>query len=308
LEATPTEPVIRKLVIERFRGIQRLEWRPAAGLNVILGGGDVGKTTVLEAIALLLSPTNSTTLSEADYWQREVSNGFCIEAVMSLPDRCGINQQARPAWPWRWDGRDPVLPDMDGVAAAVENPVYRVRVSGSDQFDLSYEVVHPDDEVTHFSVTVRRSIGVVKLSGDDRNRLEEFIADPEDELTGERLRTLADRLRIDDKDFASLKAKEANVRNLIIEAATGAVPDWAKDDKQLSKVMKKHSQRWFKSLEGGRELANKVFTFDLANQVEGQFLPFLNAVRAALSMEALAALPRPVHQAEAFVVEHDGEE
>jgi AAA15 family ATPase/GTPase len=32
-------------------------------VNVILGGGDVGKTTILEAIALLFSPVNPTMLS-----------------------------------------------------------------------------------------------------------------------------------------------------------------------------------------------------------------------------------------------------
>ena len=44
---------IRKLTVSRFRGIEKLEWRPASGMNIILGGGDVGKTTILEAIALL---------------------------------------------------------------------------------------------------------------------------------------------------------------------------------------------------------------------------------------------------------------
>lgn len=47
-------PLIRRLTIERFRGIEGLVWHPSPGLNVLLGGGDVGKTTILEAIALLL--------------------------------------------------------------------------------------------------------------------------------------------------------------------------------------------------------------------------------------------------------------
>jgi putative ATP-dependent endonuclease of OLD family len=52
-------PVIRRLTIDRFRGIEKLVWYPELGVNVLLGGGDVGKTTVLDAIALLLSPTPS---------------------------------------------------------------------------------------------------------------------------------------------------------------------------------------------------------------------------------------------------------
>ncbi len=70
--STIVAPCIRRLTISRFRGIEAFTWRPAACLNVILGGGDVCKTTVLDAIALLLSPTNATVLSDADYWRRNV--------------------------------------------------------------------------------------------------------------------------------------------------------------------------------------------------------------------------------------------
>lgn len=76
-------PRIRRLEISRFRGIEHLVWHPGQGLNIILGGGDVGKTTILDAIALLLSPTNPTTLTDFDYYDRAFASGFAIEAVMS---------------------------------------------------------------------------------------------------------------------------------------------------------------------------------------------------------------------------------
>jgi putative ATP-dependent endonuclease of OLD family len=47
-------PLIRQLKIERFRGIKSLVWHPEPGVNVILGGGDVGKTTILDASTTLL--------------------------------------------------------------------------------------------------------------------------------------------------------------------------------------------------------------------------------------------------------------
>ena len=59
-------PTIYRLIIEDFRGVKTLEWHPSAGMNLILGGGDVGKTTVLDAIGPLLSPTNPAILSDAD--------------------------------------------------------------------------------------------------------------------------------------------------------------------------------------------------------------------------------------------------
>ena len=166
-----TAPLIRRLTIERFRGIKRLEWYPAQGVNVILGGGDVGKTTILDAIALLLNPTNTMLLSDADYWRREVENGFCIEAVMSLPATCGISRQTKNAWPWEWDGKDPKLPAIDKEPSAdgPAEPVYRLRVRGTEDFDLAFEVLQPDDTADHLTVAVRREIGLVRLSGDDRN-------------------------------------------------------------------------------------------------------------------------------------------
>jgi putative ATP-dependent endonuclease of OLD family len=80
-----TTAVIRKLTIQRFRGLETFDWRPAPGMNVILGG-DVGKTTVLEAIALLLSPSNAAVVSESDYWKRDSTQEFVIEMVMTLPE------------------------------------------------------------------------------------------------------------------------------------------------------------------------------------------------------------------------------
>ena len=39
-------------------------------MNFILGGGDAGKTTILDAIALLLSPTNPNVVPDTDYYGR----------------------------------------------------------------------------------------------------------------------------------------------------------------------------------------------------------------------------------------------
>src|ERR1700677_2387145 len=91
-------PTIRRLVIERFRGIHNLTWRPAEGVNVILGGGDVGKSTILDAIALLFSPINAAVVSDADFWKRDPNDGFSIEAVIALPDNHSISQQSKIAW------------------------------------------------------------------------------------------------------------------------------------------------------------------------------------------------------------------
>jgi putative ATP-dependent endonuclease of OLD family len=170
-DPTPTAaaPVILHLNIERFRGIQALSWYPAAGVNVILGGGDVGKTTILDAIALLLAPTNTTAVSDTDYYRREIDAGFLIEAVMFLPPTTGLNDLTKPAWPWHWDGKHAVVPSMEDNAGGIGTPVYWLRVRGNPKHDLSYEIVQPDNTTDICPVDLRRGIGLVRLSGDDRN-------------------------------------------------------------------------------------------------------------------------------------------
>jgi putative ATP-dependent endonuclease of OLD family len=167
--STENAPAIYKLRIERFRGIRELSLRPARGVNVILGGGDVGKTTILEAIALLLSPTNATTVSDIDYYGRAIPDEFVIEAVMSLPSGSGIDHQLKPSWPWEWNGSDAIVPNADAERSTQGQSVYRLRVRGTEDLELVYEVVQPDDKADSLSAALRRSIGLVRLGGDDRN-------------------------------------------------------------------------------------------------------------------------------------------
>ena len=166
-------PQIRRLTIERFRGIQSLTWKPAPGLNIILGGGDVGKTTILDAIALLLHPTNTFPLSGADYWQRKVDLEFAIEAVFSLKGVPAISQSSEMNWPWQWDGDQAVIPPQfdpgETENAEPSEPVYCLRVRGTSELETVYEVAQPNGTATNLSVGLRRAIGLVRLAGEDRN-------------------------------------------------------------------------------------------------------------------------------------------
>lgn len=163
---------ILRLKIERYRAFQKFDWFPKAGLNVILGGGDAGKSTVLEAIALLLNPSNAALVSDNDYWRRQRKDGFFIGAVISLPPDSSIATQARPAFPWEWDGRQACKPQEcnEGEPAhPIGPPVYKISVSGSEELDLTYAIHNPNDSNDIFSPTLRREIGLVRLGGDDRN-------------------------------------------------------------------------------------------------------------------------------------------
>jgi putative ATP-dependent endonuclease of OLD family len=163
---------ILRLRIDRFRAFQKFDWFPKAGLNVVVGGGDAGKTTILEAIALLLSPSNAALVSDNDYWRRQRKEGFLIGAVISLPPDSSITTQSRPAFPWEWNGKKACAPqesDEGEPVRPVGPPVYKVSVRATEELDLTYAIHNPNGTTDIFSPTLRREIGLVRLSGDDRN-------------------------------------------------------------------------------------------------------------------------------------------
>lgn len=182
--------IVRKLSIRRYRGLEALDWLPDPTLNLILGGGDVGKTTILEAVGLLLSASNATTVSETDYWRRDNTMEFSIEGVVSLPEGVDPSSLSVLLMPWEWDGKDAVLPGnpQNGDVLEAKSPVYRLRVRGTTDLELVWEVVQPDDSTIALSAAFRKKIGLIRLSADDRNdrdlrlvfgsALDRLLADP----------------------------------------------------------------------------------------------------------------------------------
>lgn len=161
---------VRQLHLKRFRGIEDLKWNPYSGLNLILGGGDCGKSTILEALGLLFTPSGHRSLSESDFWNKNSENGFSIEATISVSDDFEFSSGTKIYWPWEWDGENPALPaaELDEVPEA-QSPVFKVAVSATGDYELSWEIVQPDGSREHFPVGLRRKIGLIELTSDDRN-------------------------------------------------------------------------------------------------------------------------------------------
>jgi putative ATP-dependent endonuclease of OLD family len=124
---------------------------------------------------------------------------------------------------------------------------------------------------------------VINILPDDK--LEALLTDAENDKTGMRLRTLADRLGIQgqEKDFATIKAKAGvDLKALMLAAALGTVPN---DKATEKKQYQSHGQTWFKSVDGGRELAAKIFSLGIWPTLKPQLMPFCNAVRKAVGLD-----------------------
>ncbi|WP_199139598.1 ATP-dependent endonuclease [Delftia sp. ASV31] len=57
---------IRLIEIENYRAIKKLVWRPSRGLNCLIGPGDSGKSSILDAIELCLGSTVRRTVNVSD--------------------------------------------------------------------------------------------------------------------------------------------------------------------------------------------------------------------------------------------------
>jgi putative ATP-dependent endonuclease of OLD family len=73
---------VRHIHIKNFRAIKELEWLPKPGLNCLIGPGDSGKSTILDAIDLALGARRSYPFTDADFF--ELNTDSPIEIWVTL--------------------------------------------------------------------------------------------------------------------------------------------------------------------------------------------------------------------------------
>lgn len=78
---------IRQLEIQNFRSIRKLDWAPSPGLNCLIGPGDSGKSSILDAIDFCLGARRNIAFSDTDFHKLDVSNPITISVTIGeLPD------------------------------------------------------------------------------------------------------------------------------------------------------------------------------------------------------------------------------
>ncbi|EKO3791032.1 AAA family ATPase [Vibrio metschnikovii] len=78
--------VIRHIDIQNFRSIKNLSWNPKPGLNCLIGPGDSGKSTILDAIDLVLGARRSYSFNDADFYQLDTSSPLTITVTIGELD------------------------------------------------------------------------------------------------------------------------------------------------------------------------------------------------------------------------------
>ena len=79
-------PVIRKVEIRNFRGLKKFDWLPAPGINCLVGPGDSGKSSILDAIDYCLGARRNLQLSDADFNKLDVTQPISVAITIGQLD------------------------------------------------------------------------------------------------------------------------------------------------------------------------------------------------------------------------------
>lgn len=148
---------IRRITIERFRGIEGATLHPGRRC-VLIGPNNASKSTILEALDLVLHPgigRPRAAPDELDYFGRDPTQGFSIEVVLGE-----LTVSFRAEAYDHLEGWNPTKrlitaePDDEGCEAIV-----RVRATGSPDFDLAHEFAKPESNGARFGPRLRRQVG-----------------------------------------------------------------------------------------------------------------------------------------------------
>ncbi len=73
---------IRKIEIQNFRSINEFDWLPQPGVNCLIGPGDSGKSTVLDAIDWCLGARRNVPVTDADFHRMNIEDEIVIEVAI----------------------------------------------------------------------------------------------------------------------------------------------------------------------------------------------------------------------------------
>lgn len=76
-------PKLFHLHIENFRGIKKFDHAFSDGMTCIIGRGDSGKTTILDAISYALTPMHTLTFHDGDFLNGDVNKPIIIEVTLT---------------------------------------------------------------------------------------------------------------------------------------------------------------------------------------------------------------------------------
>ena len=151
------------LVIENFRCIGYLNWNPSNGLTCIVGAGDSGKTTILDAIELVLG-TRWFQVSDTDFLGSNTENLIKITVIVGDLSEEAKNDKKMGLHLMGWNISDRILHEEP---EDMYEPVVKVQLTIDHTFEPEWKLVNKEGESQKTLSTRERAIfGLVRLGSE----------------------------------------------------------------------------------------------------------------------------------------------
>lgn len=158
---------IRQLKITNFRGIVSLDWKPADSFCCLIGAGDTGKSTILDAIEAALS-SRWYSFMEPDFANCDTTGTIAIEVTVGELSKSLKSDERFGLYIRGWTSAD----DLRDEPEDGDEAVLTVRLTVDASMEPVWELVcdRVDDPRT-LSNRDRALFGLVRLAGEDARHL-----------------------------------------------------------------------------------------------------------------------------------------
>ena len=148
---------LHNLKIKNFRGILNFEQPFKQGLTCIIGRGDSGKSTIIDAISYVLSSSWNINFYDSDFYNCQIENSIEIEATLkNIPNKL-LSKYGMYVRGIKDDNT--IVDDMESDDASNAEPTISIRLTVTKELEPVWEVVS------------YRGQDPIKISASDRSKL-----------------------------------------------------------------------------------------------------------------------------------------
>jgi hypothetical protein len=150
---------IYRIIIENFRNIKKIDWKPNKDINILFGSNGCGKSNIANAIELLINGNLSEDLfDESDFFNCDVNNKIKIECWLDEID--SMNTQLSTLVQHIDKNDDFVNDDSNGDLRTM-----LIMSLTSDEYQKNWNIVQ-NIEITQLTNSIRKSIHYTYLPAD----------------------------------------------------------------------------------------------------------------------------------------------
>jgi putative ATP-dependent endonuclease of OLD family len=154
---------LRRLEIQNFRGIKSLDWKQISAASALVGPGDSGKSTILDAVERVLSPRWNIPFDDTDFWDLATDVPIVVRATITdVPEALYQESKYGLAMHGFDEEKGEAVPAA-GTDDEQQAIVIELRVEAS--LEPSWSVVDGEGQAHPITAKDRELLGMLRVGG-----------------------------------------------------------------------------------------------------------------------------------------------